>query len=337
MTSLLSLDALDVTFTRRGRSKMPVRAVDRVSFDVTEGETVGLIGESGSGKTTIGRAVLGLTPVTGGHITFRGEDITTLRAERRSRFAGSLQAVFQDPYGSLNPARAVGRSLLEPLEAHAGRRSADLSAEITRMLDEVSLPAEAADRYPHAFSGGQRQRLGIARAFAPTPQLVVCDEATSALDVVTQAQILGLLQRLGTETGVAMLFITHNLPLVAYLAQRVVVLYRGRVMERGPARDIHEHPLHPYTKALTLAVPSSNPAVQRARRAERAEAVSVNSANATAPPAQGCPFAPRCPKAADTCVTSRPADTPVGNRVIACHLFDSRSGHPQAPAAKGTT
>ncbi|WP_405970640.1 ABC transporter ATP-binding protein [Streptomyces sp. NBC_00988] len=311
-----------------------MRAVDRVSFDVAEGETVGLIGESGSGKTTIGRAVLGLTQASDGRILYRGEDITRLRAEQHSRFSGSQQAVFQDPYGSLNPARTVGRSLAEPLEARDGRRAAGSAAEIARMLGQVSMPAEAADRYPHAFSGGQRQRLGIARAFATRPELVVCDEATSALDVVTQAQILGLLQRLGAETGVALLFIAHNLPLVAYLAQRVVVLYRGRVMERGPAQDVHEHPLHPYTKALTLAVPSSAPAVQRARRAERAEAVRENSANATEPPPLGCPFAPRCPSVADVCMDSRPADTPVGDRLIACHLFDPRSGHPQATVTK---
>nr|WP_240982325.1 ABC transporter ATP-binding protein [Streptomyces sp. S3(2020)] len=331
---MLSLDALEVTFTRRGLRRTPVRAVDNVTFDVAEGETVGLIGESGSGKTTIGRAVLGLTPATGGHVTFRDEDITRLRAEDRARFAGSLQAVFQDPYSSLNPARTVGRSVAEPLQALGTPGEPELTARVTGMLKQVSLPSDAVDRYPHVFSGGQRQRVGIARAFSTRPDLVVCDEAISALDVVTQAQVLTLLQRLRADTGVALLFIAHNLPLVAYLAQRVVVLYRGRVMERGPAQDIHEHPLHPYTKALTLAVPGTDPAAQRARRAARAATVRENSANAAPPPSQGCPFAPRCPNVADVCLSRRPADTPVGDRVLACHMYDPYSGHPETAVTK---
>ncbi len=330
---LLTVSDLHVTYKLPGWRTTPVRAVDGVDLTLAEGETLGVVGESGSGKSTIGRALLGLAPVSRGSIELAGHDITHSKAGARKHIAADLQVVFQDPYGSLNPSRTVGKTLAEPLEAVAGGDGAAALAEIRGLLAKVRLPDDAVDRYPNAFSGGQRQRIAIARAMAVNPKLIVCDEAISALDVVTQAQVLNLLRDLQRDTGVAFLFIAHNLPVVSYFSDRVLVLYRGRVMESGPAATIHTRPAHPYSQALRAAVPVPDVAAQRVLRRQRQAVVKATTAQARPAPEEGCPFAPRCPHAAEVCWTTRPADTPFEDRVVACHVFDADSGHPQAGGA----
>jgi len=321
MTPLLAVESLTVSF-RRGS-----RAVDDVSLQVARGETVGLVGESGSGKTTLGRAVLGLVPVAGGRILLDGTDIGNVPAAARGLLAGRLQAVFQDPGGSLNPARPVGKSIMEPARRAGGTPAADRGERARDLLLAVGLPAEAASRYPHEFSGGQRQRIAIARALAASPDLIVCDEPTSSLDLSTQAQMLNLLADLKSQRGLAYLFISHDLAVVRHMADRIVVLYRGRVMEAGPAEQISASPLHPYSQALRAAAPVADVAAQRRRRTER---LNLTLVAASPPPttADACPYAPRCAFAAPVCTTRRPRQTTAGPVEVACHLYDPDSAHP---------
>ena len=332
MTSppLLSVDNLIVDFSQRGWRTPPLRAVDGVSFEIGAGETVGLVGESGSGKSTIGRAVLGLLTPTDGRILFDGEDITNRSSKQRRELARSLSAVFQDPYSSLNPARPIGRSILEQVLVQHRLKPELERARLTELLNAVRLRPEVAERYPHSFSGGQRQRIAIARALSTEPRLIICDEAVSALDVITRGQILNLLAELQEQTNVALLFIAHDLPIVAHHSRRIIVLYRGRIMEEGARDDVMDSPLHPYTRALLAAVPVVDPEEQTARRAARAAMVSTSTANAAPPPTNGCVFAPRCPHAESVCWEKRPLDTRVGHRAVACHLYEPASGHPRA-------
>jgi len=248
---LLEVGDLTVNYHRRGKGAPALRAV---SLDIRPGETVALVGESGSGKSTLGRAVLGLTPASGGTITFAGEDITRAPVRRRIELSRSIQAVFQDPNGSLNPARTVGQTLAEPLLVHERPSRAAAAARIEEVLDQVGLPAEAARKYPRQFSGGQRQRIAIARALVMRPRLIVCDEPVSALDLSVQAQILNLFLRLQRETGVSYLFISHDLAVVRHLADRLVVLFRGDVVERGDTAHLYSQPSHDYTRRLLSAV-----------------------------------------------------------------------------------
>jgi len=329
---LLEVKDLRVEFPLHGRGSGTLRAVDGVSFAIAPGETLGLVGESGSGKSTIGRAVLGLLTPTAGTIRLAGQDITGHRAGASARIARLMQVVFQDPFGSLNPSRTIGKTLTEPLEVQRKMTAEQSLAEVRRLLDEVGLPKDAATRYPHGFSGGQRQRIAIARAVSTSPELVICDEAVSALDLVTRAQVLNLLAGLQQELGVSYLFIAHDLPIVSHVSRRTVVLYHGRVMEQGPAEMIHLRPLHPYTRALLAAVPVAVPELQRERRQLRTAAVATTTANAKQAPAEGCPFAPRCPHAADVCWSARPADTVLGPVTVACHMYDQASGHPDQAA-----
>jgi peptide/nickel transport system ATP-binding protein len=300
---------------RKARSAPP--AIDRVSFDIAPGETLGLVGESGSGKSTIGKAVLGLQPPTAGTVRLHGRDITTTSLKERRSLAADLRVVFQDPYSSLNPARTIGQTLVEPLrllgvgQAEAVRRSRE-------SLISVGLPPDAMDRYPSQFSGGQRQRIAIARALVCDPKVVVLDEPVSALDLSTQATVLNLLADLRDQRDLAFLFIAHDLGVVRFLAQRVVVLYRGQVMEEGPVESVTGQPRHPYTVALTAAAPVPRPAEQAARRAAR-EALGVGTAGAAQPAATGCPFVPRCPLATDICVAERPPLRLVDGNETACH------------------
>ncbi|WTW99738.1 ATP-binding cassette domain-containing protein [Streptomycetaceae bacterium NBC_01309] len=308
---LLEVTGLTVEFRNR---RNVLRAVDDVSLAVAPGETVGLVGESGSGKSTLGRAVLGLTPIGAGTVRFAGEDITRAKSARRRALSAELQVVFQDPYSSLNPARTIGQTLVEPLLVHRARDPRRNTSEVAAMLERVGLPAQAADRYPGQFSGGQRQRIAIARALMLSPRLVICDEPMSALDLSIQAQVMNLLADLQHELGLGYLFIAHDLPVVRHLSHRIVVLYRGRVMESGPADQVYDTPLHPYTRALLDAVPGSDPAEQRARRARREAAPAV-----TAPPSpRGCVFAHRCAHAIDICHTTRPPVQDAGARQVAC-------------------
>lgn len=320
--TILEIEHLEVHYPQKGRKQL-FKAVDDVSFVVAPGATVGIVGESGSGKSTIGRAVLGLAPVSRGRIAL-GSTLPTARQR-----AAYTQVVFQDPYSSLDGQRTIGQTLSEPLEVQGVPR-AERAGRVEEMLVRVGLPADAAHRYPHEFSGGQRQRIAIARALIVDPQLVICDEPISALDLSTQASVLNLLAELQEERRVAYVFIAHDLIAVRHLSDTVVVMYRGRAMEKGPAADVCGEPLHPYSKALWAAAPVPDPAEQRRLRELRESSVSGASSAAPPPPVDGCPFAPRCPEASDVCWSQRPRPVAVGERVLECHLFDEASGHPGA-------
>jgi oligopeptide/dipeptide ABC transporter ATP-binding protein len=312
---------------RRARDTPP--AVDGVSFDIAPGETLGVVGESGSGKSTIGKAVLGLQPPTAGTVKLHGQDITSMSLKQRSRLVADLRVVFQDPYSSLNPARTIGQTLVEPLRL-MGLKGPEPLARSRAALESVGLPWDAADRYPAQFSGGQRQRIAIARALVCDPKVVVLDEPVSALDLSTQAQVLNLLADLRDQRGLAFMFIAHDLGVVRFLAQRSVVLYRGQVMETGPVEAVNSQPRHPYTVALTAAAPVPRPAEQAARRLAR-EALGVGTAGAAQPAATGCPFVPRCPLATDICVAERPPLRLVADTFAACHHGE------RVPQLRGST
>ena len=309
---------------RYGRAARVPPAVDGVGFDVAPGETLGLVGESGSGKSTIGKAILGLHPAAAGRVLLHGTDITGAPPRRRRTAAIDLRVVFQDPYSSLNPAQTVGQTLIEPLRVlrvpkeERGRRVRDA-------LSAVGLPADAAGRYPARFSGGQRQRIAIARALVCDPKVIVLDEPVSALDLSTQAQVLNLLADLRDNRRLALLFIAHDLSVVRFLAQRVVVLYRGQVMEAGQVEDVTQRPGHPYTIALTAAAPVPRPAEQARRRAAR-EALGIGTAGVAPPPSPGCPFAARCPLASDVCRAERPPLAQADGTAVACHHAGQAAG-----------
>lgn len=269
MTELLSAQDVVVDFPVRGRRKPPFRALKGVSLTIRAGETVGLVGESGSGKTTLGRAILGLVRPSSGSITFRGDETVGASPTRRRQLTQHMQVVFQDPYSSLDPTMTVRDSLLEPFLAHGlgGRRDGIAKARL--LIDQVSLPTTTLERYPREFSGGQRQRVAIARAMMVDPALVVCDEPVSALDVSTQTQVIDLLRGLQRETGVAYLFISHDLTLVREISDSVSVIYRGDIVEEGDPEVLGSRPQHDYTKRLLLSVPVPDPRAQRARREAR--------------------------------------------------------------------
>jgi peptide/nickel transport system ATP-binding protein len=311
----MTLDVRDLTVEfRQGRRTPPLRAVDGVSLRIGAGETLGLVGESGSGKSTLGRAILGLTPVASGSVHFDDQEITRAGLRRRRALSARMQVVFQDPYSSLNPTRTIGQTLAEPLLVHRDLDRAETDAQVRAMLDRVGMPRDTADRYPGQFSGGQRQRIAIARALMLSPDLVICDEPVSALDLSIQAQVMNLLGELQRELGLSYLFIAHDLAVVRHLSHRIVVLYRGQVMESGPAAQVYDRPAHPYTRALLAAAPVPDPEQQHARRSAR-------SATSLAPPNRGgCPFAHRCPHAVPVCATARPAPQPsAGGGTVACH------------------
>lgn len=264
--ALLQVKDLRVNFPQ-GRGKV-FQALKGISLDIQPGETVGLVGESGSGKTTVGRVILGLTEATSGDVWFEGENITHASRERRRALGRDIQVVFQDPYGSLNPARTIGDTLAEPLMNDKSLSAQDIAHRVAEVLQQVGMPADTASRYPGMFSGGQRQRIAIARAVIAKPRLIVCDEPVSALDLSVQAQVLNLLKSLQQSMGLAMLFISHDLTVVRHVSHRTVVLYRGDIVEQGEAGQVHDHPEHPYTRALLAAAPVPDPLIQRERRAQ---------------------------------------------------------------------
>jgi ABC-type glutathione transport system ATPase component len=265
---LLDIRDLVVDYPVKGFRKPPFRALKGVSLDVRPGECVGLVGESGCGKTTLGRAVLGLAPVTSGSITYQDREISRLGRKPRRALSSDLQVVFQDPYTSLNPSLTIEQILTEPLIVRkAGRRRA--RDRVRELLDAVHLPAGAGQRLPREFSGGQRQRIAIARALALDPRLIVCDEPVSALDLSTQARVLELFKEIQARTGVAYLFVSHDLDVVRHLSHRVAVMYRGEIVEWGDAAQVTVRPEHPYTRRLFLAAPVADPVKQARRRAER--------------------------------------------------------------------
>ncbi|MEV7016005.1 ATP-binding cassette domain-containing protein [Streptomyces sp. NPDC093991] len=278
---LLDVCELRLTYPGRGFRARPHEVLHGVSLSVREGETLGLVGESGSGKTTIGRAVLGLAKPSGGRILFQNRDITHVPAKVRRSMARDIQVVFQDPYTSLNPSLTIGDILSEPLVVR-GASVADARTRVLELLDQVGLPADASARLPREFSGGQRQRVAIARALAPRPRLIVCDEPVSALDLSTQTRVLDLFIDIQRRTGVAYLFVSHDLAVIRHVSHRVTVLYRGNVVETGPADRITESPEHPYTQDLLLAAPVADPARQRERRAERRRLATLKSSESKA-------------------------------------------------------
>lgn len=262
---ILTVTDLDVSFPGKGFRAPRNRVLKDVSLSIRPGETLGLVGESGSGKTTIGRAVLGLVPVDSGSIVFEGRNIEKASRRERRRISRDLQVVFQDPYTSLNPSMTVGDTLTEPLLAQGVGR-AEARSRVADLLDRVRLPRGAADRLPREFSGGQRQRVAIARALAVEPKLIVCDEPVSALDLTTQERVLELLAEVQESTGVAYLFISHDLTVVRHMSHRVAVIYRGEIVEQGDTVQVTEHPEQPYTRKLLLAAPVVDPERQRERR-----------------------------------------------------------------------
>ncbi|GAA3219778.1 ATP-binding cassette domain-containing protein [Actinocorallia longicatena] len=268
MTSLLEVNDLRLSYPGKGFRARPAEILHGVSLTVAEGETLGVVGESGSGKTTIGRALLGLAEPSSGSIRFDGRDITHVGAKERRRLARDIQVIFQDPYTSLNPSLTIGDILTEPLIAQ-GTPAAAARTRVADLLERVGLPEDAAQRLPREFSGGQRQRVAIARALAPEPRLIVCDEPVSALDLSTQTRVLDLLIDIQRRTGVAYLFISHDLAVVRHISHRVAVLYRGDLVETGPAGPVTTAPEHPYTQKLVLASPVADPVEQERRRTER--------------------------------------------------------------------
>jgi oligopeptide/dipeptide ABC transporter ATP-binding protein len=316
---LLDVYDLEVIFGahRRGGG---VRAVDGVSLSIDEGETLGLVGESGCGKSTIGRAIVGLQSSTGGAVAYRGRNLgQSSRAETRA-MRRELQIVFQDPYSTLNPRKKIGRILAEPFAIHGllpGR--GERTDRVKELLAIVGLDADAVDRYPHEFSGGQRQRIGIARALALEPKLIICDEPVSSLDVSIQAQIVNLLQELQDRLGLAYLFIAHDLAVVRHISHRTAVMYLGRIVELAPTSLLFEQPLHPYTKALMSAVPEPDPEPE-ARR-ERI-ILDGDLPSPSAVPA-GCRFHGRCPWATEICRKEDPLLVDVGSgHQVACHRWE---------------
>jgi oligopeptide/dipeptide ABC transporter ATP-binding protein len=302
-----------------------VRAVDGISFTISNRCTVGVVGESGCGKTTTAKLVLGLEIPTGGSIRFEGRDLRELDSAGRRHYRKSVQAVFQDPFGSLNPRMRVGAIIAEPLVTNETLSAAEIRKRVVRLLDLVGLPDRAADLFPHEFSGGQRQRIAIARALALSPRLVVLDEPVSALDVSIRAQILNLLRDLQDQLGLSYLFIAHDLAAVAHMSHTIVVMYLGKIVETGEAQSLARAPRHPYTEALFSAALPNHP------DDKRDEIILSGEVPSPLRPPSGCRFHPRCPHAMPRCAEQEPMLTDVDGHLVACHLY----GDDAAQAAAG--
>jgi oligopeptide transport system ATP-binding protein len=294
-----------------------VHAVDNISFSIYPGETFGLVGESGCGKSTAGRSILQLYRPTAGHVYFLGQDLTRLKGEELRRMRTKMQMIFQDPYASLNPRIPVGDIVAEPLVVHNVGKSKEIQDRVDQLLDTVRLNPGFASRYPHEFSGGQRQRIGIARALALNPEFIVCDEPISALDVSIQAQVINLLEDLQTKLGLTYLFIAHDLSVVRHISDRVAVMYLGILAELATRNELYEHPLHPYTQALLSAVPVPDPFVEEKRQRIILQGDVPSPVN----PPSGCRFRTRCPLAEKICSEQTPAWREVApQHWVACHM-----------------
>lgn len=316
--SLVRVEGLTKHFPVRigfaGRAR--VHAVDGVDLEIQEGETFGLVGESGSGKSTLGRCILRLINPSSGRIWFGEEDLTALKGERLRKTRLRLQIVFQNPVASLDPRMRAGQTIAEPLRVHLGASAREARERVQELLRRVGLHPEVAEKYPHELSGGQCQRIAVARALALEPRFIVLDEPTSSLDVSVQAQIVNLLRELQTELGLTYLFITHDLALVSYLADRVGVMYLGKIVEVGGAVDVLEHGQHPYTMALRNAVPLPDPERVRSHVPLKGEIPSALD------PPSGCRFRTRCPWAQDRCAKEEPTLRQVGKTWVACHFVE---------------
>ncbi|MGW3345656.1 ABC transporter ATP-binding protein [Nonomuraea rubra] len=324
---LLKLEGLAKHFPIRsgllGRQVGTVKAVDEVDLDIAAGTTLGLVGESGCGKTTLGRCIVRAHDPTGGRMLYRRPDgsvidVAGLKEKELKPYRAEVRMIFQDPHSSLNPRKTLREIIGEPMRVHRYGTPDEIDQRVGELLERVGLRPEYANRYPHAFSGGQRQRVGIARALALSPRLVVADEAVSALDVSVRAQILNLLMDLQEESDLGFLFVSHDLGIIEHVADVVAVMYLGRVVEQGPTEELYARPLHPYTEALLSAVPDPDPAAKRHR--ERIKLLGDIADPAHVPP--GCPFNPRCVYAKDECRTERPPLREVGGRRVACHFAE---------------
>ena len=296
-----------------------VKAVDGVSFEIYPKETFGLVGESGCGKSTTGRAIVKLYEPTSGSIYYHGEDVTKIRGSHLAEFRRNVQMIFQDPYASLNPRMTVGEIIREPMDIHhIFQTKEEREQRVRELLDIVGLKPDHIRRYPHEFSGGQRQRIGIARTLALNPQFIVCDEPISALDVSIQAQVINLLEHIQKEMGISYLFIAHDLSMVKHISDRIGVMYLGNLVEIGDSDDVYHRPLHPYTQALLSAVPIPDPRVAR----EKKRIVLEGELPSPLDTPSGCVFRTRCPNATERCAKEKPGMVNVGKRRVACFLYE---------------
>ena len=313
MTELLRAEHLVKEFPVKGGT---VHAVSDVSFSIRRGETLGLVGESGCGKSTLGKLLLDLIPATSGKVWFKGQDLSRLKGEQLRTLRRGMQMIFQDPYASLDPRMSVGQIIMEPLNAHRVGKSRRERADIARsLMEQVGIRPELFIRYPHQFSGGQRQRIGIARALALNPELIICDEPVSALDVSIQAQILNLLGDLQKDRSLTYLFISHDLNVVRYLSDRVIVMFLGQICELAPTEELYTAPRHPYTRFLLDAVPQPDPLKRDEERA-----ILTGEVSSPVNPPSGCRFHPRCPHADERCRTDKPELSEMApGHLCACH------------------
>jgi oligopeptide transport system ATP-binding protein len=322
--TILSVNDLKVWFDVKKQGAMPwtaprkLKAVDGVSFELKAGETLGIVGESGCGKSTLARAVMQMVPVESGSAVWLGDELVGLDTRRMRVHRKEMQMIFQDPLASLNPRMTIGQIVAEPLKTHfPGLSAEEMKKKVRDVLETVGILPNLVNRYPHEFSGGQCQRIGIARALVVNPKLIICDEPVSALDVSIQAQVINLLMELQKETGVALIFIAHDLSVVKHISDRVMVLYLGNVMEIAPSKALYANPQHPYTEALISAVPIPDPEL------EKSKAIMLLDQDLPSPldPPSGCVFRTRCPIAEPRCAEEKPALKDKGNgQYVACHL-----------------